>query len=510
MLSVFDFFRIKNMFALVISAILIFCFSGCGNRNDIDFSAISANEKNTVSEFLEKEASPVLKADGERINAFTALCEYGESECPYSELFYLDEAFADKEKRDFNDHDHTYDFLNGEEKADPNKLIETVKKNNDEFLDIDMNKYRNKKLSDSKINEYCGIIADVMNWGLENTGVDKNDISCILGNLKILTDNSPDYGAFSQKNGRLIVSPDMIKSSKTGVSEKTTVCHEAMHMLQSRCIDSIENDGDIFYGISYKFGNLPVNSLNLNWIYEGSAEILMADFYGILPTTYTRDIAALELNDLSLLFNVDSGSGFAEYISFAKDENVLYDLLGFKDKRKAAGYLYAWEILLDKPDDFKKAYEEKHGQLSDYNEFVKTTYLPYVCGVSAKMFYKNLAVELTKRDMKENDVFYLISLYEMGLKKFINYNSADERERFSKFIEEYLNIRNAFFGIIDDDGDGLKNKYLSYSANYTDSDKVCANAEFDLSEDYIREHLLKRFGFLYDTGFKPIADQKND
>ena len=323
--------------------------------------------------------------------------------------------------------------------------------------------------------------------------------------MKLLKKNSPDYGAFNPSNGILTVMPDMIKhSNKKGVSLETTICHEAMHIMQSRCSDCFRNEGDMFIGISYKFDGVPVNSLNTTWTYEASAELNMSRFCGVLPTTYLRMTDAMEFVDMSTLLSMTDEAELAENIAFTKNENALYELLGFKDKRKAAEFLYAWEVLLDRPEDFKRAYENKYGVLSDYGDFVKTTYYPYLCATLTKLFYKNLARELSEHSMKVSDIFYLISVYEMNLKRQIDYGSSAERERFDAVFKEYLSIQDTFFTLFDTGDFTLKDDYFSYNENYDDSG-IYANADLGWMDKAMREYVLQRNSNLYDEKFEKVV-----
>lgn len=491
----------------ILSLITILCITigitSCTKHDNINYKNITE-----VKGFEVLNELPFVKLTENDYASFCEFLDYDNIECPYSELFDIETAMAEKESRTFDVSEHTYNFFENSHHADADKLYEVVSANNEQYMET-FGKYFNKKLSDSKLKECCEIVADTLNWGIENIdGLDIDELGCILGNLKILRKDSSNFAEFNYKKDIMNISPDMIelKEERSGNENiyELMVSHETMHMLQSHCTDIEQSEDDFFIGTSYSFGNLEMNPLKNSWLYEASAELNATLHFDSEPTTYQYMINNLESISLATILNDNVKARQLEMLSFTQDAEKVYKQLEFKNETKAAEFLYVVELMRKKPDDFKTVYESKYGAVEDYSEFVKTTYEPYFAEVVSKLLYKNIAYQLTQNDMSLNDVFYVISLYELDLLKDIPLNNATVREQYSQVYEQYVDLQKTFFGYIQKYTDvDVESGFAEYQINY-ETDSVYANALLEGLNPDKKEYLLFRNNVLFDESYKHI------
>lgn len=494
----------KHFLSIIIVVVFMFSLCSCGNRkaavNNFDL-------REEIGGFSVETDLPHVGIETADYDEFLKFMDYDGIDCPYVELFGIEEAMAEKDGRNFEVSEHTYDFFEGADSVDSERLYEVVKANNEKYME-GADKYFYEKPSDSQLKECCVIVADTINWGIENTdGIDMDALGCILGNLKILNRDSMNYASFDCKKDILNISPGMIKEKKnrSGIADiyEITITHEAMHILQFRCTDVEQGAEDVFIGTSYSFENLDVNSLKISWLYEASAELNTTLRFGCEPTTYQYMVDNLESIGLATVLNDDVKARQLEKLCFAHDEDALYNQLEFTDKTKAAEFLFAVELLRKKNEDFKTAYENKYGAFEeDYSGFLTKTYTPYFVEVVSKLFYKNLSSKLAQSEMSLNDVFYIISLYELDLLKDIPFDNPTVREQYNTVYEQYSDLRKEFLGYIQKYTDtDVLNAFKEYRMNYENGSGVYANASLDWLEDEKRDYILFRNNSMYDKKY---------
>ncbi len=491
---------------LVLFTILAMLFTMCACENKKTF--VSSFKAQEISSFKIENELPPVQLETADYNAFLEVIDYNGIECPFSDLFGITEAVAEKASRVFAIEKHTYDFFEGASSVDVEKLYQVVKKNNEKYME-GISQYFNNELSDSKLRECCEIVADTLNWGISNIdGVDLAQLGCVLGNLKILNRGTMNLGTFNDKTNLLNISPDMIKSKieRTGNSDiyRLTVSHETMHILQCRCCDLIQAENDHFIGTSYVFESLEINPLKNSWLYEASAELNATLRLNSAPTTYQYMIDNLESISLATILNDNNKVRQLEKFSFTQDEASVYKQLEFEDETDAIEFLYTVELLRVKPEDFKAVYEREYAAVEDYDEFLKTTYNPYFVEVVSKLMYKNLAQKLTQNKMSLNDVFYIISLYELDLLKDIPLGNSVVRDKYREVYENYLALQNEFFNLIQKCADiNVHDSFAEYSINFGE-EELYANATLDWLDSDKSDYLLFRNKVLYDKSHKPI------
>lgn len=491
---------------IIMTLVLSLFVTSCGNGIEFDKTL-----EHTISDFCIDSEMPDIKISTDDYQEFLNYINYEGIECPFNELFGIKEAFLEKESRNFDVEEHTYSFFDSSSFVDSVKLYEIVKANNEKYME-GVGKHFNKELSNSKLKECCVIVADTLNWGIKNIdGIDIAELGCILGNLKILNRGSMNLGTFNDKNDLLNISPDMIKSKKkrNGNSDmyEITVSHETMHILQCRCTDVEQSDDDSFIGTSYSFENLDTNPLKHSWLYEASAELNTTLRFGCNPTTYQYMIDNLESISYATVLNDDVRARQLEKLCFTQDDDALYKQLEFDDKIKAAEFLYAVELLRNKPEDFKNAYEKVYGTLEeDYTEFLKKTYNPYFVEVVSKLLYKNLALRLTQTEINLYDVFYILSLYELDLLKDIPLDNPPVKEKYIGIYDKYIDMQKTFFAYIQKNTDvDVLDSFMEYQMNYK-NDSIYANASLEWLDAEKREYIIDRNRVLYDKTHKCILN----
>lgn len=497
----------KKIILVLCSIILIFSLCSCSNKKGIE-SSIGVSEEIKLQS---KEEQPEIYISESQFNNFYDYINYDGISCPYSELYGIENAKKEKQKQVLTVDKHSGDYFENEKNVKADKLFDVVKHNNREYMSKGAAEHFNNELSDKQLRETCEIIADTINWGIANiTGFDYQRVGCILANLKVLERNSFSLGTFNEKNYVLALTPEMIKNKSERVENvdmlALTISHETMHLMQCYCPDISIGEKDSFIGVSYTFGNLPINPLRNRWLFEASAELNATIKANIMPTTYQYMIDNLETINLAKILNNKSKPRELEKFSFTNGTKQLYEYLEFSNENKSIEFLYAIELLREKPEDFKAAYEEKNGLLTeDYQEFIKKTYNPYFVEVTSKLFYKNLAKRLVDDKIPLNDVFYLISLYEMDLLKDIPLDNKSVREKYSSIYCDYLLLQEEFFSHIQKNIDiDVKDAFAGYYVNYIEG-SIYANADLGWIEPEKKKYLLWRNKCLYDDNFKNIC-----
>ena len=122
----------KKVLFLLFAAICMIFFSACVGKNK--YSNIENQEERKIEGFKTEEDYPNVFLDNSKLKTFVNFIDYDNTECPYAEIFNIDEAICEKSGRNFQVVEHKYDFFQGEEKVYTKKLIENVTRNNKEFL----------------------------------------------------------------------------------------------------------------------------------------------------------------------------------------------------------------------------------------------------------------------------------------------------------------------------------------------------------------------------------------
>lgn len=373
-------------------------------------------------------------------------------------------------------------------------VYKIIKSNNEEY------KKNNhlilyKELSDKDLKEICDLIANIINDFIKNhQDIDDNRIKCIINNLKILNQKSSIANAFVTDDDCLILGTNtmMIANVLMGKNaESDVIIHEIVHLLQKGCKCDIKNNQHLLhnFGISYKFDNVSVNSLDYSWFYESSAEKEMVNYTNDNPITYKNMIGYLESISLTNILNDNYKVNDTEKLSYKHSIEEIYNLFNVtteSDKNEILKLMYSIEVMQMSPDDFYDLYRKNTGEVKNNELIDKINYTlkSDVCQTLSKFFYKNLSNSIIDKEVNLEDIFYLICLYENDMNNHLLYGNDYLYDYNETFINNYVDIQNLFFSNLADSNNMSVDDIIELFNNYT------ANLK-DLNGKTIENHELK-------------------
>lgn len=381
----------------------------------------------------------------------------------YDDLYNVDSAFQEAEKYsglETNNHTTMIDLEDG--KFTASKIYNTIIENNNAYMNSSeissFKKASFKELDDSKVKEYCTIIANTLNDQIaSNSSIDVDELRCVVGNLKMFSSPSTSI-AYVNQDDVMVVSPDMVNVStiikQSEDTEYDVIVHETMHLIQKSCNDNINNKTQT--GVSQHFDNLDVNSLDWSWFIEGSAENSMTNYTNHEATTYKYLISYLKSLNLATILDDNVDVNDLDNVNFNKDIDKFYDIFGCEnddDKKEVINMMYSVEVMQQQKDDFKDAYEAKYGlSLDDESNLitVQRELKASICQSLTKYFYKNLSNSVNQGKLTYGDLFFLIRTFEGDLNSHLDCSSEEKYTANKEFMEEYLKIQNEFFQEIAD------------------------------------------------------------
>lgn len=405
---------------------------------------------------------------------------------------------------------HTNDIrVNG--KFDANAFYGIVKKNNKEFLDkqkrsnqvVQYEEYSNKELK-----AICTEMIDALNDILsKNNSYDVDTVACALADKTILYSTGTvealsGVAAFDLTNNRFYYDRKEIDDKRALFennmeyldgresdinAETSTMYHEMFHSLQLKCCDMLNEGNVVSIGIISDYaskgmfeGENPTNAYSWFWLTEGSAEIAMANHFGITPSTYFDNISSIR--DLDLVTTLLNDKSYkVENICFEKDKDALFNAFGAttdEEKREIVDMMYSIEIDLSNPTSFSDLYDSTYGtELFDESNGEKI-YMncklreDYFLTLS-KYFYKGLAKQVTTGKATQQDINYLIKKWEYKIATIFNDTTDYDKttvalvEIYHDFYDDYLKIQDEFFKALSNDNDISYDDFVSNYEGYS-------------------------------------------
>ena len=398
----------------------------------------------------------------------------------YSDLYEINKAY-DREKNQAghnSNHDNKIELVNG--KFDSGKLVESIKKNNKSYresLPSGFKKSSLKDMKDSEIKVFSDIIVDTLNYEIDkHHNIDIDELRCVLGNLKMFSSSSTS-NAYVDDDDLMAVSPAMLKvvdvmNRNTGNdASRDVIVHEAMHLIQKACKHNMEYDKYSQIGISKKWEDLDVNTLQWRWFYEGSAEKLMTTYTGDSPITYKYIVSYFDSLTTAGIASDSIQVDSMEEVSLSHNTNDFYKLMGAntdREKEELVKMMYTLDVLQFGRDDFYKKYEPVYGTKKTGDDLIlfQQELKVSICETMTKMFYANLAERLTKDNLSIDDTFYLIRLFEGDMNNHLEMDNVKKKEQSNIFATDYVEIQNEFFNTLASSNnmsvDSLKEKYNTY------------------------------------------------
>lgn len=400
---------------------------------------------------------------------------------PYQELFNEEESvnnyineYSTKEKHD--------DFLLSNNRISSSKLYMKVLENNNNYT----NKTLKKELPNSDIEKICNYITEAINNEIEKGNIkDINELACVLSDLKIFEVNSMNE-ALVNGDRCLLVTKKMINNNAKKYKDvdytKLIIEHEALHLCQISC-KHIDQRIDHKYGFSEFRNTDEVNMYEYLWLSEANASIESANFQNIDPISYKSFVKYLNLIDFTNQMKNNKYKSLND-IALSKNINDLYEYFkanNEEEKREVDRFMFAIDIALNNNEKFFK-HVPSNESTSELKQKMKISISEFL----TKNFYKSLLSSLNNSNMKLNNIFYLINVFEANLNDIIYYSSESDYTNNKEFFEFYTNIQDEFFTSLAKSFNIGTEDIENYFKNYSlfKEDKKTLNYDDDFSDNY--------------------------
>lgn len=479
----------KRMLCAVIVMAMLFALCSCGSKVSFKQDSLT-NKSDTVTitnSFSETDDSAVVKADTTKAKSFIQSVKEQTVDYGYDEMFNCDKTLEGI----YFDHtvaNHQYSALNENGKLTKENLFRVVRENNKSYLADQQTTILEDMDDDDYLMRVCEIITTVTHDMLNQfPNIDKERLYCNLGYLKIINKASAlDFAA---------VEPNMVLHMNAATSQMADIMqnasmysvlvHETMHILQYGC--SCENiDGcSRRCGLAHHFDEWEQDYADIVWLSEASAERMTCLYSKVEPMTYQNMVNYVVTMDLSTMLQDSIPANFIETLSFYDNPDLIFELFGCEndtDKKEIVHLLYALEMTHMSPEDVKASYlkyygkELKDDEQDDLNNSLKRPILKTL----TKRFYINLMSMVTDKQATQNDLYFLLNLFEDTINYHLQLNETDMERYNSDFSEWYGETRSKFFECLDNadyDSYCLYNakaddKTINASMKWIDSEKA--------------------------------------
>ncbi len=497
-----------RIISLILSLICMFSvLSGCANQEKKPPSLDEKMKERVFDlewdgEACEKNASLTK----EKADELFKLIDSIENEYPYAHLYETDKAL-ERLSFDSSVEEHKHSATDKSGKLTASALVESVKKNNEDFLASKPFGYKN--VEDSYLKELCTLIIETIEKVLTKyPDIDKKRVYCNLGNLKILYDTGMlDFAQVTDKWVLAVnnLTASMAQTLKGEGAYRNTIIHESMHIIQIGCeCEEIGENAGRRCGICVYWDDWDLNSADWGWFFEASAERNASNLTNADPMTYTYWVDYLCSFDMAVILDKDNSADVMETVCFYDDPEILFSAFGIEtdeEKKELINALVTINVLQTSPEAFLKAYEAEYGKRPDEDEkeleLYRYSLKPCVTVTLAKRYYKNLIQLLTESEVSVTDLCFLINAFESQINQHLSYSKKEIAEINEHFFSRYIQMRNALFGAIGEcNGDVDMNKeYSEYDMCAKGKTKLNAALAF-LSEEK-RRFFLERCQWQY-------------
>lgn len=352
---------------------------------------------------------------------------------------------------------------------DINVLYKKVIENNKAYQDLFNNDTYNNT-TDEFVYDVCKKIIRIYNKLIaRGINLDKEHINSNLSTLKIFLYKGYNYGYYNPNQGILGIN---ITNDKDTLDD--VLNHEIMHIFTGSNKKELDNIGlKNKVGYLYSFGNEEINPFNWTWFSEASAESLGRSI-NEKGTLYEREIKSLEF----MKFATFNTSYDIECTLFSSDINTLYACFPNLTHDEVNKMFYAYTIIFNSNTaeegyNFYRNLEKKGITIKpgEYDNFESTLKSSIALSLS-KEFYINMAQRIESKSVNLNDIFKLISAFELELSRELWYQSKYEDLEY--FLSNYYRLQKMFFDVISInlkvDTDYLKELYYMYNNEITIND----------------------------------------
>lgn len=362
------------------------------------------------------------------------------------------------------------DLLDENGKLDANKLLHSVKNNNEELMSGKTNAITTfyTETSEADMQKICTIIAKVVNSKFSNTEI--NQVANTLTKLTIVNRTGTASNAYINNNLTFVYNPNMSEMysnmQKITGSENTKeetiesiITHEAMHILQYENNDLNKKNGiEVgmcrMYNVPNETKLVPVDSLYYPWLLEAAAELGMAEFQHTETGTYAKKISYARSYNLSRFKELNTKEQSLEKIVYENTLTAGFDKLNLTNKEEQLEFLkflYSVEITQSNPEDFWENYKKMTGhtpteeQQLDIRMQIRTEAVKYM----SKNFYQNLIESIKEQEITDLDtVFYMMRIWEMDTYTHLEYTKESSLDSSKDFIIWQNQIQDQLFTAI--------------------------------------------------------------
>ena len=363
----------------------------------------------------------------------------------YANIYNMESEFSKYQAIDKYTSNTSSLFKNGTITA--NTIFDIVKNNNSNY-----NLPPSQTVTDSQLLEVCNIIADLLNDEIKNNKIDENLLSEKIKDLKIVAIDEYANGFFDSETCRMGFNFSLIKSKGTPFY-KMVVEHEVYHLIQGNSLNEIKNTNlKNRFGFTYEYNNVDLNVFAWNWFYEGSAAYLACDRNNTKePTNYESILKDIDTIKVSTILMPQNGVTDFENLSLSNDINDLFNYFGcktYQDKIDVLNMMYSMTIktnIFSTYDEFNNKYKEMYGQTISFSN-LKKDLNDDIAQTLSKCFYRSLANSLLNKNVKVEEIFAMISVFENEMSRNIWYNS--NQSTLIDFYNTYGKIQTDFFQLI--------------------------------------------------------------
>jgi len=434
--------------------------SGCGKQKPVQSSSVSTPLNNalaqadisnqTASEY-ELLAAVAVYFDEDCLRSYLDIISGITPDYPYAAFYGVEEAYELSQTNPARATEHGLTPLTNSAQIDSAALYAAVIENNRRFRES--NPVAGRFVDDipnSKLKEYCAIVADAFN-ALNERYRDNNtdEARCVLENLKVFRDDFHMSMASFGNDGRLSISKSVVDANRLTEEKRSELSHilyhETAHFFQTPCIHN--NTSEV--GINRRWDALTVNPLALNFYHEAAAEMDASELVSENPISYNQAIKYLRTIEIATILSNQAYMNQHGIINATKDRDLLYQAFGAQtdeERTEVLKLMFTVDSMLY-PETHNDFFEAAGLQTSsdDYNSFSAES-KPNVFIHLSKCFYSNLALCLADNDdVALEDVFFLISLWECDLNAHLGFGRLGSFDSYPRFISEYVTMQEAFF-----------------------------------------------------------------
>ena len=352
-------------------------------------------------------------------------------------------------------------------KIDSNKLYNLVSKNNEQYLQN--NSGIAKKYSDTTdklVRDVCAIITNYINdYLIKYPETNIEELEDKLYNLKVFENGSFTYAYYNSDTCIMGVSTPTIealeKNNQDPLTFKKVIEHEVNHIIHSATQTELRNSSySIRFGPCYNFEELEVNSGYWNWYFEGGAEKFVSQYNQSSPLTFQFNNLLMDIIKSGTILKEGNTVETFNKLSMQSNLDLLFEYFGCtseEDKEEVVKLMYSINLIThdnsnSSTAEFHDFYQKKYGSRMDYSTRTELSYSHYasIAQSLSKYFYRDLQSRLVNQEVKLEDVFYNMYVFEQEMHRLTKYTNNSRMGNNFEFMSNYLYIQDNFLELIAD------------------------------------------------------------